>query len=177
MWYGIGNHVDVQPVRMKVGLSPAGTLDALQRRGRYRAGFHTIMTHDRGRCRGPACRAVCAVSGRHLGLTADASRPRRRADFVSGMRPNAPAATSPADPAPGECRPGCRLSLDGARLTVRERGDEVRAIDSGERRRADGRGHIRPPTTRSMRRPGVPYATYAFAAQMATVEVDIELAP
>ena len=68
------------------------------------------------------------------------------------------------------------LSLDGATLTVRD-GGEVRTHRS---RRAPaplmGEGTFDPPTTPlDADGQGVPYATYAFAAQIATVEVDIEL--
>jgi CO/xanthine dehydrogenase Mo-binding subunit len=67
------------------------------------------------------------------------------------------------------------LSLDGARLTVRD-GDEVRAIDLASAGVLMGEGTFDPPTTPlDADGQGVPYATYAFAAQMATVEVDIEL--
>jgi len=55
-------------------------------------------------------------------------------------------------------------------------GDEVRAIDLASAGVLMGEGTFDPPTTPlDADGQGVPYATYAFAAQMATVEVDIEL--
>ena len=70
------------------------------------------------------------------------------------------------------------LALDGARLAVRD-GGEVRA----DRPAADARGDVcrararfDPPTTPlDADGQGVPYATYGFAAQIAEVEVDLEL--
>jgi CO/xanthine dehydrogenase Mo-binding subunit len=55
-------------------------------------------------------------------------------------------------------------------------GGEVRAIDLASAGALMGEGTFDPPTTPlDVDGQGVPYATYAFAAQMATVEVDIEL--
>ena len=67
------------------------------------------------------------------------------------------------------------LSLDGAALTVRD-GAEVRLIDLASTGALVGEGTFDPPTTPlDADGQGIPYATYAFAAQMAVVEVDTEL--
>jgi len=68
-----------------------------------------------------------------------------------------------------------KLSLEGAVLTVRD-GGEVRTLDMAKVGPLMGEGVFDPPTTPLDKDgQGVPYATYAFAAQMATVEVDLEL--
>ena len=68
-----------------------------------------------------------------------------------------------------------KLSLEGAVLTVRD-GGEVRTLDMAKVGPLMGEGVFDPPTTPLDKNgQGVPYATYAFAAQMATVEVDLEL--
>ena len=71
--------------------------------------------------------------------------------------------------------PEACLSLDGAKVTVRD-GAEVRTLDLATVGPLMGEGVFDPPTTPlDADGQGVPYATYAFAAQMAEVEVDIEL--
>jgi CO/xanthine dehydrogenase Mo-binding subunit len=67
------------------------------------------------------------------------------------------------------------LSLEGAVLTVRD-GGEVRILDLAKVGPLMGEGTFDPPTTPlDADGQGVPYATYAFAAQIAIVEVDTEL--
>ena len=71
--------------------------------------------------------------------------------------------------------PDAVLSLDGAKLSVRD-GAQVRTIDLATAGPLMGEGTFDPPTTPlDADGQGVPYATYAFAAQLAEVEVDIEL--
>jgi CO/xanthine dehydrogenase Mo-binding subunit len=68
-----------------------------------------------------------------------------------------------------------KLTLKAATLTVRD-GADVRTLDLGKTGPLMGEGTFDPPTTPlDADGQGVPYATYAFAAQMATVEVDTEL--
>ncbi|MEI6204671.1 MAG: molybdopterin cofactor-binding domain-containing protein [Enhydrobacter sp.] len=67
------------------------------------------------------------------------------------------------------------LTLAGATLTVRD-GAEVRTLDLGKVGPLLGEGTFDPPTKPLDKDgQGIPYATYGFAAQMAEVEVDIEL--
>jgi CO/xanthine dehydrogenase Mo-binding subunit len=55
-------------------------------------------------------------------------------------------------------------------------GNEVHALDLTKIGPLVGEGSFDPPTTPlDAHGQGIPYATYAFAAQMATVEVDLEL--
>jgi CO/xanthine dehydrogenase Mo-binding subunit len=67
------------------------------------------------------------------------------------------------------------LALEGATLTVRD-GAEVRRLDLAKVGPLLGEGTFDPPTTPLDKDgQGIPYATYGFAAQMAEVEVDVEL--
>src|SRR5262249_52083890 len=67
------------------------------------------------------------------------------------------------------------LALDGALLRVCD-GGIVRTLDLAKVGALIGEGMFDPPTTPlDTDGQGVPYATYAFAAQIAVVEVDTEL--
>jgi aldehyde oxidoreductase len=71
--------------------------------------------------------------------------------------------------------PDAVLSLQDAKLSVRD-GAEVRTVNLATAGPLMGEGTFDPPTTPlDANGQGIPYATYAFAAQMAEVEVDIEL--
>jgi CO/xanthine dehydrogenase Mo-binding subunit len=71
--------------------------------------------------------------------------------------------------------PDATLALDGAKLLVCD-GGVVRTLDLATVGGLMGEGSFDPPTTPlDADGQGVPYATYAFAAQIATVEVDTEL--
>ena len=151
--------------------------DALQRRGRYRPGLQHHHDPDRGRCAGPAGREQFALVSGDTDLTADAGKTSAsRQTFVSGR-----AAERAGRDLRGQilrlanAGPQAVLSLDGARLSVRD-GGEVRVIDLAAAGPLMGEGTFDPPTTPlDADGQGIPYATYAFAAQIATVEVDIEL--
>ncbi len=74
------------------------------------------------------------------------------------------------------------LTLDGERLVARSHGEEraldlrARAADSSDADLFVASGHFNPPTIPlDADGQGVPYATYGFAAQIAEVEVDVEL--
>jgi aldehyde oxidoreductase len=176
MWYGIGNTSMSNPSRMQVGLSPAGTLTLYSGAVDIGQGSNTIMTQIAADAVGLPVAQFALVSG-DTDLTADAGKTSAsRQTFVSGMA---------AERAGRDLRqqilrlanagPDAELSLDGARLAVRD-GGEVRAIDLASAGVLMGEGTFDPPTTPlDADGQGVPYATYAFAAQMATVEVDVEL--
>ena len=169
MWYGIGNTSMSNPSRMRVGLSPAGTLTLYSGAVDIGQGSNTIMTQIAADALGLPAAQFALVTG-DTDLTADAGKTSAsRQTFVSGMA---------AERAGRDLRqqilrlanagPDAVLSLEGARLTVRD-GGEVRAHRS---RRAPaplmGEGTFDPPTTPlDADGQGVPYATYAFAAQMA----------
>jgi len=176
MWYGIGNTSMSNPSCMRVGLSPAGTLTLYSGAVDIGQGSNTIMTQIAADALGLPAGQFALVSG-DTDLTADAGKTSAsRQTFVSGQA---------ADRAGRDLRsrilrlanagPAATLSLDGATLTVRD-GGEVRAIDLAAAGPLMGEGRFDPPTTPlDADGQGIPYATYAFAAQIALVEVDIEL--
>lgn len=176
MWYGIGNTSMSNPSCIRIGLSPDGTLTLYNGAVDIGQGSNTILTQIAADALGLPAAQFALVSG-DTDLTADAGKTSAsRQTFVSGRA---------AEGAGRDLRqqilrlantgPDAELSLDGARLSVRE-GRVVRVIDLAMIGALTGEGRFDPPTTPlDANGQGIPYATYAFAAQMAEVEVDIEL--
>ncbi|TAJ86669.1 molybdopterin cofactor-binding domain-containing protein [Reyranella sp.] len=176
MWYGIGNTSMSNPSRMRIGLSPAGSLTLYNGAVDIGQGSNTIMVQIAADAVGLPASQFALVAG-DTDLTTDAGKTSAsRQTFVSGKA---------AEKAGQDLRqqilrlanagPDACLSLEGAKLTVRD-GAEVRTIDLATAGPLMGEGVFDPPTTPlDADGQGVPYATYAFAAQMAEVEVDIEL--
>jgi CO/xanthine dehydrogenase Mo-binding subunit len=176
MWYGIGNTSMSNPSRMRIGLSPAGTLTLYSGAVDIGQGSNTIMVQIAADAVGLPASQFVLVAG-DTDLTTDAGKTSAsRQTFVSGKA---------AEKAGQDLRqqilrlanagPDACLSLEGAKLVVRD-GAEVRTIDLATAGPLMGEGVFDPPTTPlDADGQGVPYATYAFAAQMAEVEVDIEL--
>jgi aldehyde oxidoreductase len=176
MWYGIGNTSMSNPSHMKVGLSPAGTLTLYSGALDVGQGSNTIMVQIAADALGLRASQFNLVSG-DTDLTADAGKTSAsRQTFVSGKA---------AELAGRDLRqqvlrlanagPDATLVLDGTKLKVRD-GGVVRTLDLATVGGLMGEGTFDPPTTPlDQDGQGVPYATYAFAAQIATVEVDCEL--
>ena len=135
MWYGIGNTSMSNPSHMRIGLSPAGTLTLYNGAVDIGQGSNTIMTQIAADALGLPAGAGRAGRGRHR------SHGRRRQDLGlapdlrlgHGGRARRPR-PAPADPAPGQCRSGCRAVARRrqAHRARRRRGAHDR---SGERRR------------------------------------------
>jgi aldehyde oxidoreductase len=176
MWYGIGNTSMSNPSCMRIGLSPAGTLTLYSGAVDIGQGSNTIMTQIAADALGLPAAQFALVSG-DTDLTADAGKTSAsRQTFVSGM-----AAERAGRDLRGQilrlanAGPEAVLSLEAAKLTVRD-GREVRVIDLATAGPLMGEGSFDPPTTPlDADGQGIPYATYAFAAQLAVVEVDLEL--
>jgi len=176
MWYGIGNTSMSNPSRMKIGLAADGTLTLFSGALDIGQGSNTIMTQIAADALGLPVAQFTLVTG-DTDLTADAGKTSAsRQTFVSGRA---------AEGAGRDLRqqilrlanagPDAALSLAGAALTVRD-GAEVRTLDLARIGPLMGEGTFDPPTTPlDADGQGVPYATYAFAAQIAIVEVDTEL--
>jgi CO/xanthine dehydrogenase Mo-binding subunit/aerobic-type carbon monoxide dehydrogenase small subunit (CoxS/CutS family) len=176
MWYGIGNTSMSNPSRMRIGLAADGTLTLFNGALDIGQGSNTVMTQIAADALGLPAAQFALISG-DTDLTADAGKTSAsRQTFVSGRAVEAAArdlrqqilrlANAGGD---------ARLSLDGTTLTVRD-GAEVHALDLAKIGPLMGEGSFDPPTTLlDADGQGVPYATYAFAAQMATVEVDVDL--
>ncbi len=176
MWYGIGNTSMSNPSRMRVGLSPAGTLTLYNGAVDIGQGSNTILTQIAADALGLPAAQFELVSG-DTDLTTDAGKTSAsRQTFVSGAATERAARDLRQQILRlANAGPDAVLSLDGARLAVRD-GGEVRTIDLAAVGPLTGEGIFDPPTTPlDADGQGIPYATYAFAAQMAEVEVDIEL--
>ncbi|MEO7338703.1 MAG: molybdopterin cofactor-binding domain-containing protein, partial [Caldimonas sp.] len=190
MWYGIGNTVLANPSTMRGGLR----LDADGRAHLFLAngaqeigqGTATIMPQMFADAVGLPLSCVEQVMG-DTDLTADAGKSSAsRQTFVSGnaaKRAGADLRRQLLERLGYADRPGpsIRLRLDGPML-VGLHGGERRVFDlreiepDGNGDRVAASGHFDPPTVPlDADGQGVPYATYGFAAQIAEVEVDIEL--
>jgi CO/xanthine dehydrogenase Mo-binding subunit/aerobic-type carbon monoxide dehydrogenase small subunit (CoxS/CutS family) len=182
MWYGIGNTVIANPSIMRVGLRRDGRVFLYNGAVDIGQGSSTILPQICADALGLPVALFDQVMG-DTDLTADAGKTSAsRQTFVSG---NAARIAGEAlrgmlleilgAPAHG------LLDIDGTRLTARFDGQHKRidlsALPADEHGDvAVGEGFFDPPTTPlDENGQGVPYATYGFAAQMAEVEVDLEL--
>ena len=176
MWYGIGNTSMSNPSTMRIGLATDGTLTLYSGAVDIGQGSNTIMLQIAADALGLPVGQFRLVAG-DTDLTADAGKTSAsRQTFVSGKA---------AELAGLDLRrrilrlanagPDATLALEGAALAVHD-GGTVRRIDLAAAGPLKGEGTFDPPTTPLDKDgQGVPYASYAFAAQMAEVEVDIEL--
>jgi aldehyde oxidoreductase len=176
MWYGIGNTSMSNPSRMRVGLARDGVLTLYNGAVDIGQGSNTILTQIAADALGlPAAQFRLVASD--TDLTADAGKTSAsRQTFVSGKAAELAGhglrqqilrlANAGAE---------ATLSLEGATLSVND-GGRVHALELAKVGPLMGEGTFDPPTTPlDADGQGVPYATYAFAAQMAEVEVDVEL--
>lgn len=176
MWYGIGNTSMSNPSCMKIGVAADGTVTLYNGAFDIGQGSNTIMTQIAADALGLPAGQIRLVCG-DTDLTADAGKTSAsRQTFVSG-RATESAAHDLRQQILRLANAGAQatLSLEGTILTVRD-GAEVRRLDLARIGPLMGEGTFDPPTTPLDKDgQGVPYATYAFAAQIATVEVDLEL--
>ena len=190
MWYGCGNTSMSNPSSMRVTLSGDGRV--LFRNGAQDIGqgSSTIMLQIMAEALGlPMERIDMVVSD--TDLTEDAGKSSAsRQTFVSGRAAQMAGA--------GLRAKMLALANAGADATIQLEGDELRitgsdgvehvvalgrlpviegeAGDAGDSIVLEGRGCFDPPSTPlDENGQGVPYATYGFAAQIASVEVDLEL--
>ena len=190
MWYGIGNTVIANPSTMRGALRWSAESGAYlflyngaQEIGQ---GTATVMPQMFADAVGLELSCVAQVMG-DTDLTADAGKSSAsRQTFVSGN------AAKGAGEALRAMLLGALGLVDAARADVQLEldGNHLVALHRGERRRCDVRelardangdvfvasGHFNPPTVPlDADGQGIPYATYGFAAQIAEVEVDVEL--
>ncbi|HXV07619.1 MAG TPA: molybdopterin cofactor-binding domain-containing protein [Burkholderiales bacterium] len=182
MWYGIGNTVIANPSTMRVGLRRNGRLFLYNGAVDIGQGSNTILPQICADAVGLPLALFDQVMG-DTDLTADAGKSSAsRQTFVSGN-----AARAAGEALRGKLLACLRVS---AQAQLRIVGTDLVALDRGTQKRLDltaleadrngdvavGEGYFDPPTTPLDRDgQGVPYATYGFAAQMAEVEVDLEL--
>jgi len=180
MWYGIGNTALSNPSTLRVALSPHGELTFYNGAVDIGQGSNTTLTQVCADALGLPMDAFKLVMG-DTDLTADAGKSSAsRQAFVSGKaaefagldlrRRIFDAAGAPA----GEWQDRrYRLSLERGQVVFRKDGITHRFASAAE---LVGEGSFDPPTTPADENgQGVPYATYAFAAQIACVEVDLDL--
>ena len=182
MWYGIGNTVIANPSTMRVALRRSGRIVLYNGAMDIGQGSSTILPQICADAIGVPVSAFDQVPG-DTDLTADAGKTSAsRQTFVSGnaarlagedlRRQLLALLGAPAH---------ARLDVNGASLAARAdrrewrvQLDTLAADPQGDV--AVGEGHFNPPTTPlDSDGQGAPYATYGFAAQIAEIEVDLEL--
>jgi CO/xanthine dehydrogenase Mo-binding subunit/aerobic-type carbon monoxide dehydrogenase small subunit (CoxS/CutS family) len=180
MWYGIGNTSLSNPSTMRIGVSKAGEVTLYSGAVDIGQGSNTILTQIAADAVGLPMSQFRLVSG-DTDLTADAGKTSAsRQTFVSGKavelagvelrRKLFATAGAPRDE---HLDRSYRLALEGRHIVIRRDGITHR-VPLRESILAEG--HFDPPTTPSdANGQGTPYASYAFAAQIAEVEVDLEL--
>jgi aldehyde oxidoreductase len=179
MWYGIGNTSQPNPSSMRVGLSPAGRIVLFSGAVDIGQGANTTLVQICAEALGVSAADIDLVPG-DTDLTLDAGKSSAsRQTFISGnavklaaeqLRAKILRLANVGGEARIELAPG-RLSLEagGARhdFALSDLGTEEEGLVFVAAARYD------PPTTDlDENYVGIPYASYAFAAQMAEVDVD-----
>ena len=182
MWYGIGNTALSNPSAMRITLDREGRLTLYNGAVDIGQGSTTILAQICADALGVAADKIAQVVG-DTDWTEDAGKTSAsRQTFVSGKAAErAGAALRAAILREANAAGDAVIELAGGCVTVRDGGRRVE-IDLG-RLKADergvvleGTGSFDPPTTAlDAKGQGVPYATYAFGAQVAVVDVDTEL--
>jgi CO/xanthine dehydrogenase Mo-binding subunit len=176
MWYGCGNTAMSNPSTIRIQLSQSGRLTLFSGAVDIGQGSNTVVLQICADALGLAPDAFDLVLG-DTDLTPDAGKTSAsRQTFVTGkaaylagrdLRAAILRLANAGDDA--------ELALDGAWLTVRDAGHKT-VLDLAATPPLTGEGRFDPPTTAlDENGQGSPYATYGFAAQIADLEVDIEL--
>jgi CO/xanthine dehydrogenase Mo-binding subunit/aerobic-type carbon monoxide dehydrogenase small subunit (CoxS/CutS family) len=178
MWYGCGNTAMTNPSTMRITLSREGTLTLFNGAVDIGQGSTTVIGQIAAESLGLPLAALHQVVG-DTALTPDAGKTSAsRQTFVSGRAAaDAAKALRARLLALANAGDGATLALDGTRLTVRDshttRVIDLAALDAD----ITAEARYDPPTVPlDADGQGVPYATYGFAAQVALVRVDLQLA-
>lgn len=183
MWYGIGNTSMSNPSRIKVTLSNRGKITFYNGVQDIGQGSNTIMLQIMAEALGVNPDQIDMVTN-DTDLTFDAGKSSAsRQTFVSGkavqlagndLRQKILRLTNVGADA--------QLNIDEQGVFVSENGQQQRidlsklSVIEGDDVVLSGEGYFDPPTTPlDAQGQGKPYATYAFAAQMVALNVDIEL--
>jgi CO/xanthine dehydrogenase Mo-binding subunit/aerobic-type carbon monoxide dehydrogenase small subunit (CoxS/CutS family) len=182
MWYGIGNTGLSNPSTMRLTLARDGTLTFWNGAVDIGQGSTTVLTQIAADALGLPVWAFQLIVG-DTDRTFDAGKTSAsRQTFVSGK----------AAQLAGEALrlkilrltnagPDARVSLDGARLIISDAGQQTavelaQLPDRGDGIALEAVATFDPPTRPlDAKGQGIPYATYGFAAQIASVEVDLGL--
>ncbi len=179
MWYGIGNTSMTNPSIMRVSVAPDGTLTLWNGAVDIGQGANTILAQICADALGVAVDRFSVVMG-DTDLTADAGKTSAsRQTFVSGKAAQLAGEALRRDILRQvNAGPEAAIELDGGVISVSE-GDVRHRIELANLPEDDkgavlaGEGSFDPPTSPlDENGQGKPYATYAFAAQIAVVEVD-----
>ena len=182
MWYGIGNTALSNPSRMRIALTREGRILFFNGAVDIGQGSTTVLTQIAADALGLPVSAFTIVAG-DTDKTADAGKSSAsRQTFVSGKAAeNAALALRAEILRHTNAGPGARFSLQGSALTVEGKSESSVIELSSSPSRADGIvfegvGDFDPPTEPlDVKGQGVPYATYGFAAQIVTLDVDMSL--
>ena len=184
MWYGCGNTSMSNPSSMRVTLSRDGRVVFYNGAQDIGQGSSTVMLQIMAEALGLPIEQIDMVVS-DTDLTEDAGKSSAsRQTFVSGRAAQRAGADLRAKAlALVNAGPDASLRLDGRELRITG-GNGVEhtvalgrlPVVEGEDVVLEGRGVFDPPTTPlDENGQGIPYATYGFAAQIASVEVDPEL--
>jgi aldehyde oxidoreductase len=178
MWYGIGNTSMSNPSTMRGGIAADGTLTLYSGAVDIGQGSNTIMIQIFADSVGLPAASVKLVAG-DTDLTDDAGKTSAsRQTFVSGNAARLAGADLRAKLLRlANAGPDAPIRIAGAKAIAGEREIDLAKLPADKRGNVlEGMGSYDPPTTPLDKDgQGVPYATYAFAAQMAEIEVDLEL--
>jgi len=185
MWYGCGNTSMSNPSHMQVALDRRGRITLYNGAVDIGQGTYTVMPQICAEALGVSVDRIAQVTG-DTDATLDAGKTSAsRQTFVSGR-----AVKEAAEALLAEIR---RHANAGPDADIRFQEDGVVAYEDGVEKRLAlddlpeapdgppgavllGLGRFDPPTTGlDADGQGVPYATYGFAAQIAEIEVDVEL--
>lgn len=181
MWYGIGNTSMSNPSVMRIALAADGALTLLNGAVDIGQGSNTVMIQIAADALGLPAADFRLIMG-DTDLTADAGKTSAsRQTFVSGKAVELAARDLRRQILRlANAGANASLSLQGPVLHIAD-GTTVRTLDLASLPTIDGstvllgEGTFDPPTSPlDADGQGIPYATYAFAAQMAEVEVDME---
>jgi CO/xanthine dehydrogenase Mo-binding subunit len=182
IWYGCGNTSLANPSTMRIGIARDGAITLYSGAQDIGQGTNTTMVQAAADGLGIAMRDIRLVWG-DTDRTPDSGKSSAsRQAYVSGNAARLAGEDLRARILRlANAGQGAALALEQGRLLVRDR-DTVRDIDLASLPAGDdgdvltGEGYFDPPTEPlDANGQGKPYATYGFAAQIAEVEVDIDL--
>ena len=182
MWYGIGNTGLSNPSTMRLTLARDGTLTFWNGAVDIGQGSSTVLIQIAADALGLPVSAFRLVVG-DTDFTFDAGKTSAsRQTFVSGKAAQlAGEALRAKILRLTNAGPDAQIRLDGARLSVSDGGrqtvvDLAHLPDRSDGIALEGIGTFDPPTRPlDAKGQGIPYATYGFAAQIASVDVDLGL--
>lgn len=182
MWYGIGNTGMSNPSEMVIGVTKAGRVMLYSGAVDIGQGSNTILRQIAASALGVPAAAIALVTG-DTDLTRDAGKTSAsRQTFVSGNAARLAAeALRAAILRAANAAPDAILAFHDGAIVIAHDGVETRLDPAAMPADAEGlvlrgEGRFDPPTTAlDEDGQGIPYASYAFAAQIAAVAVDTEL--